>query len=107
MTATLSAPTRETTPLTLDEERTAHDLLDSIPPNACDWATYRNGVRLSDPCPAPATWALIASCGHVRMFCTDHRVEMVDYLNTIKKTTCYSKGHPPMRFTYEWRPLDV
>lgn len=105
MTATLSAPTREVTPLTLDEERTAHDLLDSLPPSACEWRiSYNDGPV--ETCSEPRSWLLLLSCGHSFGYCEEHKTFLEVSLDA-RGIVCSAKGHAKTRVTHEWRPLDV
>lgn len=106
MTATLSAPTRERTPLTLDEERTAHELLDSLPPSVCEWEAVRGDA--TETCDEAATWLLLLSCGHSFGYCESHMVALSDYIDAPPPgVACRATGHPVKRVTHEWRPLDV
>ena len=99
----MNAPARETTPLTIDEERAAHDLLDALP-DRCDWEP----IRPAEPrCEAEAIWILALSCGHVSLYCDRHRA-MIQYIIDAPPSGIGCAQHAPaIGVDYEWRPLNV
>lgn len=98
----MSAAT-DTTPLTLDEERTAADLLDTVAPPACDWEVV---APYSEKCQTPATWALVLSCGHTFCYCDEHRAAVDDYITEPPVgIACKASGHRPREVTHLWRTL--
>ena len=100
----MTGPTRETTPLTLDEERAAHDLLDSIDPPACEYSDATLSIGMgTEPCREAASWILKMSCRHDMYLCAEHRAIVADWLDEPGLNICRKRPHPrPTQFDYVW-----